>query len=246
MADRWLRIVCISLAVSSILPALGNRAVAQKQGNKFPDAIERSGDAARIVSMLALLPDSGFPKGLVDKAMAVGVFPKVTRETTGFTHLTQGYGVISARQENGWTSPAFYQFMGGGYGSPFAKEEKNGVILLFMSKDAVSWFEKGGVPLKNEKKAIPGPVGAMAEEQRKELEGAQILAYAYYNGKLNGTAFGKSFWKKFLLDPDNNINKPLYGMKGREVLVGQEVDSQTLPAGISAFQEALTKYYAKP
>ncbi len=26
--------------------------------NKFPDAIERSGDAARIVSMLALLPDS--------------------------------------------------------------------------------------------------------------------------------------------------------------------------------------------
>jgi len=247
MADRWLRIVFISLAVSSILPAFGNRALAQKQGNKFPDAIERSGDAARIISMLALLPDSGFPKELVDKAMAVGVFPKVTRETTGFTHLTQGYGVISARQENGWTSPAFYQFMGGGYGSPFAKEEKNGVILLFMTKDAVSWFEKGGVPLKNEKKAIPGPVGAMTDEQRKELEGAQILAYAYYNGKLNGTAFGKSFWKKFLLDPDNNINKPLYGMKGREVLAGQKIDSQTLPAGISALQEALTKYYyAKP
>lgn len=247
MADRCLRIVFISLAVSLALTAFENRALAQKQGNKFPDAIERSGDAARIVSMLALLPDSGFPKELVDKAMAVGVFPKVTRETTGFTHLTQGYGVISARQENGWTSPAFYQFVGGGYGSPFAKDEKNGVILLFMTKDAVSWFEKGGVPLKNEKKAIPGPVGAMTDEQRKELEGAQILAYAYYNGKLNGTAFGKSFWKKFLLDPDNNINNPLYGMKGREVLTGQKIDSQSLPAGIAAFQEALTKYYyAKP
>jgi lipid-binding SYLF domain-containing protein len=239
-------VIGVSFVQAQQTYAFENRALAQKQGNKFPDAIERSGDAARIVSMLALLPDSGFPKELVDKAMAVGVFPKVTRETTGFTHLTQGYGVISARQENGWTSPAFYQFMGGGYGSPFAKEEKNGVILLFMTKDAVSWFEKGGVPLKNEKKAIPGPVGAMAEEQRQELEGAQILAYAYYNGKLNGTAFGKSFWKKFLLDPDNNINKPLYGMKGREVLAGQKIDSQTLPAGISAFQEALTKYYAKP
>jgi lipid-binding SYLF domain-containing protein len=247
MADRCLRIVFISLAVSLAWTSFENKALAQKQGNKFPDAIERSGDAARIVSMLALLPDSGFPKELVDKAMAVGVFPKVTRETTGFTHLTQGYGVISARQENGWTSPAFYQFVGGGYGSPFAKDEKNGVILLFMTKDAVSWFEKGGVPLKNEKKAIPGPVGAMTDEQRKELEGAQILAYAYYNGKLNGTAFGKSFWKKFLLDPDNNINNPLYAMKGREVLAGQKIDSQSLPAGISAFQEALTKYYyAKP
>ena len=247
MADRWLRIVFISLAVSSLWPAFENRALAQKQGNKFPDAIERSGDAARIVSMLALLPDSGFPKELVDKAVAVGVFPKVTRETSVFTQLTQGYGVISARQESGWTSPAFYEFSGGGYGSPFAKDEKNGVILLFMTKDAVSWFEKGGVPLTNERKALPGPVGAVTDEQRKELEGAQILAYAYYNGKLNGTAFGKSFWKKFLLNPDNNINKPLYGMKGREVLAGQKIDSQTLPAGISAFQEALTKYYyAKP
>ena len=41
--------------------------------------------------------------------------------------------------------PAFYQFAGGGYGNPFAKNETNGVILLFMTKDAVGWFEKGGV-----------------------------------------------------------------------------------------------------
>jgi hypothetical protein len=115
-----------------------------------------------------------------------------------------------------------------------------------MTKDAVSWFEKGGVPLTNEKKALAGPVGTITDEQRKELANAQILAYAYYNGKLNGTAFGKSFWKKFLLDPDNKINKPLYGMKGREVLAGQKVDPATLPSGISAYQEALTKHYAKP
>jgi lipid-binding SYLF domain-containing protein len=245
MAIRWLSIVLVSLGVL-LSPALGNGASTQKQGNKFPDAIERSGDAARIVSLLAVLPDSGFPKDLVDKAVAIGVFPKVTRETAFVTHLTQGYGVISARQENGWTPPAYYQFSGGGYGSPFAKNETNAVILLFMTKDAVSWFEKGGVPLTNEKKAIAGPVGAVTEEHRKELEGAQILAYAYYNGKLNGTAFGKSFWKKFLLDPDNNINKPLYGMKGREVLAGQKLNSQALPPGVSAYQEALAKYYPKP
>ena len=245
MATCWIRIAFISLITSAVLTGMGYQGAAQKP-NKFPDAIERSEDAARIVSMLALLPDSGFPKELVDKAEAVGVFPKVSRETLGFTHVTQGYGVIGARQESGWTSPAFYEFSGGGYGSPFAKAEKNGVILLFMTKDAVSWFEKGGVPLTNEKKALPGPIGSITGEQRKELEGAQILAYAYYNGKLDGTAFGKSFWKKFLLNPDNNINKPLYGMKGREVLAGQKIDPEKLAAGISAFQEALTKYYAKP
>ena len=79
--------------------------------------------------------------------------------------------------------------------------------------------------MKNEKKAVEGPVGTITDEQRKELENAPILAYSYFNGKLNGTAFGKSFWKSFNLNPDNNINKPVYGMKGRKVLSGKQIDS---------------------
>lgn len=211
--------------------------------NKFPNAIERSGDAGRIITLLTLVPDSGFPKELIDKAEAVGVFPKVEKQTALFMQATQGYGAISARVENEWTMPAFYQFSGGGYGNPFAKNETYGIILLFMTKDAVAAFEKGGVPLKGEKKALAGPVGTITDEQRKELEGVHILAYAYFNGKLKGTAFGKSFWKNFLLNPDNKINKPLYGMKGREVLAGKKVAAATIPADILAYQEALQKYY---
>jgi lipid-binding SYLF domain-containing protein len=211
--------------------------------NKFPDAIARSQNAGRIVATLALVPETGFPKELIDKAKAIGVFPRVEKESAMFTQVTQGYGVISARNENGWTPPAFYAFGGGGYGNPFAKNETYGVILLFMTKEALDAFEKGGVPLKNEKKAVAGPVGTITDEQRKELEGAQILAYAYYNGSLKGVDFGKSFWKSFGLNPDNKINKPLYGMKGREVLAGKKVETGSLPAGISAFQEALQKHY---
>lgn len=51
------------------------------------------------------------------------------------------------------------------------------------------------------------------------------------------------FWKSFGLNPDNNINKPMYGMKGREVQSGKKVDPSTVPAGISAYQEALEKHY---
>ena len=219
-------------------------AAAQKPAaEKFKHAIERSEDAGRIISLLQIVPDSGFPGELVDKAAAVGVFPGVTRETALFTHVSQGYGVLCAHRDNDWSLPAFYRFSGGGYGSPFAKNETSAVIFLFMTNEALSWFEKGGVPLKNEKKALAGPVGKITDEQRKELEGAQILAYAYYNGKLVGTAFGQSFWKSFLLNPDNNINTPLYGMKGREVLAGKKIDPASLPGGISAFQEALRKYW---
>ena len=210
--------------------------------NKFQYAIDRSGDAGRIIELLAVAPDSGLPKELMDKAEAIAVFPKVLKQSALFSQVTQGYGVISARLKDGWSFPAFYAFGGGGYGSPFAKSESYGIILLFMTKDAVAAFEKGGVQLKGEKKALAGPVGAITDEQRKEMEGAQILAYAYFNGKLKGTAFGKSFWKSFLLNPDNNINKPVYGMKGREVLAGKKVATASLPPGITAYQEALQKY----
>lgn len=241
MASQLSKIVSVTLVTTTFVLAVGSNAFAQKP--KFAHAVERSGDAGRIVSLLALVPDSGFPRELVDRAEAVGVFPKVRKETALFSTMTLGYGVISVRQDKGWSWPAFYAFGGGGYGNPFSKNEASAVILLFMTKDALSWFEKGGVPLKNEKKAIAGPVGTISEEQRKEMAGAQILAYSYYNGKLDGTAFGKSFWRSFGLNPDNNINKPMYGMKGREVLAGKEIDRSKVPAGISAFQETLAKHY---
>ncbi len=219
--------------------------VKAQKSNKFEDAQQRSEDAARIINLLGVLPESDLPKELTERAQAIGVFPKVTKQTAMFSSVTQGYGVISARLENGWTVPAFYQFSGGGYGNPFAQTETNAIVLLFMTKDAVSWFEKGGVKLKNEKKAIEGPVGVISDEQRKEMEGAQIIAYAYYNGRLTGKAFGKSFWKSFLLNPDNKINTPLYGMKGREVLAGKKIgDTLDIPATIPLFKDALQKYYS--
>ena len=229
-----------------ILGSLIVTAAAQKP-NKFEDAQERARDAARIITLLGVLPDNDLPRELIDRAQAIGVFPQVTKETPGyFSSVTQGYGVISARTETGWTMPAFYEFAGGGYGNPFARSETSGILLLFMTKDAVSWFEEGKVKLRNEKKAIEGPVGILTDAQRQEIKGAQILAYAYLNGKLSGKSFGKSFWKSFLLNPDNKINTPLYGMKGREVLAGEKIQVTAIPPTIPTVTEALQKYYPAP
>jgi lipid-binding SYLF domain-containing protein len=232
------------ICILSMVLLLVTTVTAQK---KFSHAVERSEDAGRIVSALAQVPESGFPRELIQKAQAVAVFPQIKKESALFTQVTQGYGVISSRTESGWTIPAFYQFAGGGYGDSLANTETFSLVLLFMSKEALAGFEKGGVQLTGEQKALAGPVGSLTPGQWKELEGAHILAYAYYNGKLKGTTFGKSFWKKFMLDPDNNINTPLYGMKGRELLAGKKVETASLPAGIVAYQEALQKHwFSKP
>jgi len=235
--------LCFSLlAVFLTLTAV----VSAQKSNDFEDAQGRAQDAARIITLLGELPENNLPKELVDRAHAIAVFPTVRKDSAMFATMSQGYGVISARTETGWTMPAFYQFFGGGFGSS-EKAETNAILMLFMTKDAVSWFEKGGVKLKDEKKAVAGPIGQINDAQRKEIEGAQILAYAFYNGKLTGQTFGKSFWKKFVLDPDNNINTPLYGLKGREILAGKRIgDAAPIPSTIPAFTDALQKYYAAP
>jgi len=221
-------------------------AFAQKQTtNKFPRAIERAEDAGLIISLLAV-GDSGLPKELIDRAEAVAVFPRLSKDVTFIDHTIKGPGVISARKGAAWTPPAFYQFWGDKYGNPFAPNETFGLVMLFMTKDAVDWFAKGRVRLQGEKKAVAGPVGTLTDAERKDLANTQIVAYVYYNGKLSGTGISGNFFNTFLLNPDNKINQPLYGIKGREVLAGQRVDAASLPAGITAFQEALQKHYARP
>jgi SH3 domain-containing YSC84-like protein 1 len=180
------------LLSAAALASLNLSFAAESTANKFPHAIERSKDAARIVSLLAT-PESEMPKELMARAKAIGIFLEVRKETAVFSSTTMGYGVISARLKNGWSAPAFYAFGGGGYGNPFAKNEKMAVLMLFLTEDAVAAFEKGGLALKNEKHADAGPVGELSDEQRKDLADAKIVAYTYYNGKLNGTTFGRVF-----------------------------------------------------
>jgi len=51
------------------------------------------------------------------------------------------------------------------------------------------------------------------------------------------------FNKGFAIGPNNHINQPLYHLKGPEVLAGKKIDPALLPNGISAFHEALEKYW---
>lgn len=194
-----------------------------------------------ILPLLTAVPEQSIPRELIDKSSAIGVFPKVERETLYFTHMIHGYGVISVRRNDDWTMPAFYQFSGGGYGNPFSSKENYGVVLLFVGQDTVESFEQGGVRLNKEKQTVAGPVVTITDVQRKELEGARVIAYAYYNGRLTGVEYNN----RFSLNPDNNINTPMYGVKGREILAGKEPDPARLPEGIAAYREALRKYYSK-
>lgn len=216
---------------------------AQKPASeKFKHAISRSEDSARLLSLLAM-PDSGLPMELIDKAQVVAVIPRATREDVLVRRFLQGYGVISSRLESGWSLPAFYQFASAPRKFSGSSQENLALILLFMNKDALQWFDKDKSQFKRERAASLGPVGVVSEHQSKNLTDNGVLAYTYYNGKLNGNKIDPDFFKDFILNQDNNINIPMYGAKAREILAGKKIDSASLPSGISAFKEALDKLW---
>ncbi|MDX6557861.1 MAG: hypothetical protein QOF72_910 [Blastocatellia bacterium] len=224
----------VGLALS-VFPASAQKPTSEK----FKHAIERSEDSARLLSLLAQ-PNSGLPSGLMAKARIVAVFPRASRQDALVRRFLQGYGVISSRQDSGWSSSAFYQFTSAPRKFSGSSDETLAVILFFLNEDALSWFEDGKSKFKGERAALLGPVNG--PESKAQAPEAQIVAYTYYNGKLNASNVDPDFFRDFILDQDNNINEPLYGARGREVLAGRKVDSASLPSGISAFQEALQKY----
>ena len=235
-----------ALSVAVVLLFAPPASVQKPAGDKFKYLVERSQDAAQILSLLAEQPKSGFPKDLIAKAQIVAIFPRVTKQGVLVRQFLQGYGVISARRDNGWSLPAYYQFTSSERKFSNKPPETLAVVLVFLSKDAASWFAREGPKLKGERAAMLGPVGDVNQEQSKQLAGAPVVAYTYYNGRLNGSDIDPGLFKDIILDQDNHANLPLYGTSGQEILAGRKIDQTTITEGVAAFQEALQKYWPPP
>ena len=51
------------------------------------------------------------------------------------------------------------------------------------------------------------------------------------------------FLKDAIINPDNNINKAVYGIKGREVLQGKASNLSAATDGITAFRDILNEKF---
>lgn len=235
--------ILVLLALTIVTLAQTSRA--QKHAPQgFNDAIKRSEAGAEVISKLAQLSQDSIPKELIDKAEAIGVFPCKKTDLL-FEHAVVCPGVISRHLQSGWSLPAFYRFGGGGFGRPDPALSQSAVmILLFLDKESVEWLDEA-ISLNAQKQAQAGPVGSITQVQREELANAHIIAYADRKDGVKGVSLKDLFWKKTGIGQDNHINEGLYGIKGHEVLSGKTISATSIPSEISAFQQALEKYYRR-
>ena len=214
------------------------QAVNSEQAKK---AVERSSNAARIVEKAMNAGDQAIPKELLDKAKAVAVFPHLVKAKLLIEHLTVGFGVVSRRLPNGWSAPAYYTFGGAGIGFNIAGGETADIIMLFMNQESADWFQKGRFELKGKKAAVSGAVGTLTDEQQDKFGKANLILYAIKDGQVIKKDFNSNFFNSFDINPDNKLNKAVYGIKSSEVLRGKEPVVKSYPQDVNAFQLALAR-----
>ena len=205
-------------------------------GKRANDARRHSEGAAKVFNEIMGTPDKAIPKDLVDKAQAIAVFPGVVKAAF-IVGGRGGQGVISRRTGAGWSAPAFFNLAGGSFGLQIGASSTD-FVLLFMNDDAIRSLLQDKFEIGGEGSVAAGPVGRAASASTDVKLNAQILSYSRSRGLFAGLEL-----KGVVINPDNDDNESVYGMKARDILTGsQKITMDQMPAGVRIFPHTLARY----
>jgi|SRR6185503_584640 len=223
-----------ALAVAVVLVGFAVATPAQNK-SRMQDAARHASDAAKVFTEIMNVRDKAIPKELLDKAEAIAVFPGVIKAAFIFGGRG-GQGLISKRQKNGWSAPAFFNLSGGSFGAQIGAQ-KNDYVFLIMNQDGVKGLLEDKFELGGEAGIVAGPVGREAAASTNVTLDAGILSYSRSKGAFIGAAL-----KGVAISPDNNLNEAVYNMKAKELLTGKPMTLGEMPASVRIFPRTLARY----
>ena len=221
-------------AVGVVLVGFAVATPAQNK-SRMQDAARHASDAAKVFTEIMNVRDKAIPKELLDKAEAIAVFPGVIKAAFIFGGRG-GQGLISKRQKNGWSAPAFFNLSGGSFGAQIGAQ-KNDYVFLIMNQDGVKGLLEDKFELGGEAGIVAGPVGREAAASTNVTLDAGILSYSRSKGAFIGAAL-----KGVAISPDNNLNEAVYSMKAKELLTGKPMTLGEMPASVRIFPRTLARY----
>ena len=206
---------------------------------QIKDASKKADSASRAFEQIMGSPDRSIPKDLLDRAEAVAVFPGMLK--AGFVVGGRGgTGIISRRVTGGWSAPAYFKMGGASVGLQIGAS-KTDLVLLFMNEAALRGLLEDKLEIGGEASAAAGPVGRAAAASTNLTLDAGILSYSRSRGAFVGLEL-----KGAVINPDNNLNEALYGLKAREVLTGaNKIKMADVPQGVIIFPNTLARYSIK-
>src|SRR5713226_4015457 len=206
----------VSVLLMSVLVAgpIGSPALADAH-----PGILRIHQAEAVLKMSATAPDKGIPRGLLQRAECIGVFPGL-KKAAFVVGGEFGRGVFTCRQKDGaMGAPAFFTIGGGSFGWQFGGEEAD-LVLLIMNENGVKHLLQDKFTLGGEASAAAGPVGRTAQAATDAQLHAEILSWSRSRGIFLGASLQGS-----VIKPDKSATEELYGkpVTASDILVAQSV-----------------------
>jgi lipid-binding SYLF domain-containing protein len=210
----------------------------KKEAKAEREAREKSQKAARVFREVMSTPDKAIPKELLDGAEAVGVCPDVFKAGILLVGARGGTCAITRRVRGGWSAPAFFK-LGGGSVGPQLGASSTDFVLLFMNDGAMEGLLSDKFEIGGEAGAAAGPVGRTVSASTDARLKAGILSYSRSKGLFAGLEL-----KGVVINPDNDLNEAVYGLKAKDLLVGVEIKKR-IPPSVRALPLQISRYSRK-
>lgn len=169
---------------------------------------------------------------VIRDAKCIAVIPNMVKGAIGIGGH-KGTGVISCRDEQEWSPPAFVKISGGSLGLQIGGEESD-LVLFFMTRRGVESLLETKFTLGGEAGVAAGPYGSSAETSTDLRFRAEIYAYARSRGLFAGLSIeGAS------MTVSQKAIKKYYGARiwPEEILFDHQVPS--LPSEARSFMDVL-------
>jgi lipid-binding SYLF domain-containing protein len=148
----------------------------------------------------------------------------------------RGRGVLSARNESGWSAPAFLTLTGGSFGLQIGGQAAD-LILVINDRRGLENLVSNQFKLGADVAVAAGPVGRDAQAATDLQLRAQILSYSRARGLFAGVTINGS-----TVRPDRDANERFYGtrLETKQLVFGPGPASR--PAPVPVWLETLDRY----
>ena len=201
------------------------------------DEAERLDEGIVVLQEIMAAPDSSIPEALLDRAVAIAVFPSTIRAGFIFGGL-RGHGFLSARHTDTgrWSPPAFLTLTGGSFGLQAGAQEAD-VVLLIQNRRGLDRLLGNQFTLGGDAAAAVGPVGRSLEASTDLQMTAEILSYSRSRGVFAGVTLGGS-----TLRADRDANERFYGVRldSRQIVL-EGLTGPSLPEAAVRVRRALDR-----
>ena len=207
--------------------------VGDKDKNRS-DVVARMDDSAKILDELMAAEDNAVPEKILARAKCVMVVPDMIKG--GFVFGGRhGRGVVTCRNAQGWSAPAFSTISGGSWGAQIGVESVD-LVLLFMTDQGAQRLLQDNFKLGAEASIAAGPLGRAASADTDVKLNSEVLTYSRAKGLFAGLELtGAS------VRPDDDSTVAIYGSKKdfKTILDG----GVTSPAGAQNFLSTVRKQF---